>query len=73
MLIPGLLKLSAPVRAVENIIQRGDGFNHQKVANRRGLRGRNFPLINKTEFGEELNGIFAGATGHALNAFLTGH
>jgi hypothetical protein len=34
--------------------------------------GGDFTLIHKTELGEELHGIFAGATGDALNAFLTG-
>ena len=73
MLIPGLLELSAPVGAMKNVVQRGDGFDHQKMTNRRGLRGGDFPLIHKTELGKKLHGIFAGATGDALNAFLTGH
>lgn len=72
MLIPGLLELPTPVGAMENIVQRSDGFDHQKVTNRRGLRGGDFPLVNKTEFGEEFDGVFAGATGDALNPFLTG-
>ena len=72
VLIPRLLQLTAPVRTMQNVIQRGDGFDHQKVANRRGLRGSNFALVNKTELGKELDGVFTGATGDALNAFLTG-
>ena len=72
VLIPGLLQLSAPVGAMQNIVQRGDGFDHQKMTNRGGLRGCDFTLIHKTEFSEEFHGIFAGATGDALNAFLAG-
>ena len=73
MLIPCLLELPAPVGAMENIVQRGDGFDHQKVTNRRSLRGGDFPLIHETKLGKELNGIFAGATGDALDPFLTGN
>lgn len=56
---------------MQNIVEGGDRFDHQKVADWRGLRRGDFTLINKTELGEELHGVFAGATGHALYPFLT--
>ena len=34
--------------------------------------GGDFALVHKTELRKELHRIFTGATGHALNAFLTG-
>lgn len=73
MFIPRLLELGAPVAAMKNIIQSGDGFNHQKMANRRGGWRGDFTLINKPQLGEKLHRVFTGATGHALNAFLTCH
>ncbi|CAH0191733.1 hypothetical protein SRABI106_01331 [Rahnella aquatilis] len=73
MVIPGLLKLTAPVRAMQNIIQRFDGFYHQEVANRRCLRRGDFALIHKAQFGKEIHGIFAGATDHSFHPFLTRH
>ncbi|MNP23925.1 hypothetical protein D3C76_1166550 [compost metagenome] len=58
---------------MQNIIQRGDGFDHQKMANRRGLRGGDFALVYKTQLGKELHRIFTRATGDALHALLTGN
>jgi len=43
------------------------------VAQRGGLRRGDLALIDKTQLGEKLDGVLAGATGHALDAFLTGH
>ncbi|MNC51116.1 hypothetical protein D3C75_1003950 [compost metagenome] len=43
------------------------------MANRGGLRGGDFTLVYETELGEELDGIFARATGHAPDALLTGN
>ena len=73
MFVPRLLQLRAPVAAMQNIIQSGDGLNHQKMANRRGGWRGDFSLINKPQLGEKLHRVFTGATGHALNAFLTRH
>ena len=72
VLIPGLLQLPAPVAAMQNIVQRGDRFNHQEVADRRGGWRGNLALVNKTELGKKIHRVFASATGHALNALLTG-
>ena len=71
MLIPGLLQLPTPVAAMQNIIQRRHGFDHQEMAHRCGLRGSDFALIDKTQFCEELYRIFTCATGHPLHTFLT--
>ncbi|CQQ58247.1 Uncharacterised protein [Salmonella enterica subsp. enterica serovar Typhimurium str. DT104] len=73
VLIPGLLKLPAPVAAMQDIIQRCYRFNHQKMADWRGCGRSNLPLIDKPEFGKELNRIFARTAGDALNAFLAGN
>ena len=73
MFVPRLLQLRAPVAAMQNIIQSGNGFNHQKMANRRGGWGSDLPLIDKPQFGKKLHRVFTGTTGHALNAFLTRH
>ncbi len=73
VLIPGLLQLTAPVGTMQNIIQRSDGFDHQKVANRGGLRRGDFALVYKTQLGKELDRIFTRATGDALHALLTGN
>ena len=58
---------------MENVIQRCDGFNHQKMAHRRSLRRGNFALAHKPQFGEKFDRIFTGATGYALYPFLTRH
>ena len=71
MLIPRLLELRAPVATVQNIVQRRDRFNHQKMTDRRGGRGSDLPLIDKAKLGEKLHRIFAGATGDPLHPFLT--
>ncbi len=58
---------------MENIVQRRNGLNHQKVAHRRGLRRGDFPLAHKTELGEKFDRIFTGTTGYAFDPFLTRH
>ena len=73
MFVPRLLQLRAPVAAMQNVIQSGDRFYHQKMANRRGGWRGDLPLIDKPQLGEKLHRVFAGATGHALNTFLTRH
>ncbi len=72
MIVPGLLQLRTPVTAMQNIVQWGHRFNHQKMAHRRGLRGGNFPLVHEAQLGEKRHGIFTCATGYALHAFLSG-
>ncbi len=47
MLIPRLLELRAPVATVQNIVQRRDRFNHQKMTDRRGGRGSDLPWFTK--------------------------
>ena len=71
MLIPRLLELCAPVAAVQNIVQRRDRFDHQKMTDRRGGRGGDLTLIDKSELGEKFHRIFARAAGNPLNPFLT--
>ena len=53
--IPRLLELGAPVAAMKNIIQSGNRFYHQKMANRRGGWRGDFTLINKPQLGEKLH------------------
>ncbi len=66
MLIPRLLELCAPVAAVQNIVQRRDRFDHQKMTDRRGGRVV-ISLIDKSELGEKFHRIFARAAGNPLN------
>ncbi|MNY62399.1 hypothetical protein D3C86_1992020 [compost metagenome] len=47
MFVPRLLQLPTPVRAMQNIVQRRDRFNHQEVADGGRLWRGNFALINK--------------------------
>ena len=71
MIIPGLLQLSAPVGAMQDIIERNHRLDHQKVAYRRRLRRGNLALIDVAELGEESDRIFTGTAGYPLRAFLT--
>ena len=71
VLIPRLLQLSAPVAAMQNVIERGNRFDHQKVADWRSLRRGDFALIDKPQLGEEFDCVFPRATGHSFDPFLT--
>ena len=68
--IPGLLQLAAPVGAMQDIVQRRYRFDHQKVADRGGLRRSDLPLIDEPQLGEEVHRVFTGAAHHPLHALL---
>ncbi|MNZ74787.1 hypothetical protein D3C78_932470 [compost metagenome] len=73
VLIPGLLQLTAPVTAMQNVIEGGDRFDHQEMPYRRGLWRGDFAFVDESQLGEKLDRIFASTTGDALYTLLTGN